>query len=161
MRTWIPVWLKIPCCPLFLSRITTKNCTSCQMEQQIFAFSVLAWIDIYFTGRWIGRRGQNEWPPQSPNLTRCDFVMWACTKQKSTDQNQEYFININNKIETFCHGSCWLLEEKWRVWVSQIAEVCCKSWCLYWNSILNDRVLALKCCKNCRNIAFYSRDKDF
>jgi len=72
--------LKIPSCPLFHSRTVTKNCTSFKMEHHIFALPVRPWLYTYFIVRWIGRRGPNEWPSQSPILPSCDFVLWAWAK---------------------------------------------------------------------------------
>jgi len=43
------------------------------MEHHIFALSVRPWLQTYFTVRWIGRWGPNEWPSQSPILTPCWF----------------------------------------------------------------------------------------
>ena len=34
-----------------------------------------------FCGRWIGRRGTEEWPPRSPDLTPLDFWFWGHIKQ--------------------------------------------------------------------------------
>jgi len=39
-----------------------------------------AWLDEHLHGRWIGRRGFQEWPPRSPDLTICDFWLWSFVK---------------------------------------------------------------------------------
>ena len=35
-----------------------------------------------FPRRWIGRRGEMEWPPRSPDLTPMDFAVWGIVKEK-------------------------------------------------------------------------------
>ena len=42
---------------------------ACSLHAAVFAITV----ESHFPGRWIGRRGLNEWPPQRPVLTACDF----------------------------------------------------------------------------------------
>lgn len=44
---------------------------------------VRAWLDEYFSNRWIGRNsGFMEFPPRSPDLTPLDFFLWGFIKQK-------------------------------------------------------------------------------
>ena len=38
------------------------------------------WLDQHFTNRWIGRRGEIEWPPRFPDLTLPDFFLWGVVK---------------------------------------------------------------------------------
>ena len=33
-------------------------------------------------GQWIGRRGPIEWPARSPDLTACDYWLWAYMRSK-------------------------------------------------------------------------------
>ena len=47
-----------------------------------FALSVRAWLDQKFPGHWLGRRGPQEWPARSPDLTPCDFFLWGWAKEE-------------------------------------------------------------------------------
>lgn len=38
-------------------------------------------LDEAFPHRWIGRGGQVEWPPRSPDLNKDDFFLWGYIKQ--------------------------------------------------------------------------------
>lgn len=42
-----------------------------------FAVDVRTYLTIVFRGKWIGRRGQIEWPPRTPDLTPLDFFYGA------------------------------------------------------------------------------------
>ena len=39
-------------------------------------------LDGSLNGRWIGRRGPIEWPARSPDLTACDYWLWAYLRNK-------------------------------------------------------------------------------
>jgi len=39
-------------------------------------------LDTEFFNRWIGRKGQIEWPPRSPNLSPLDYFLWGYLKGK-------------------------------------------------------------------------------
>lgn len=41
-----------------------------------FAIVVREWLNIHFPGKWMGRRGQYEWPARSPDLIPCDVFLW-------------------------------------------------------------------------------------
>lgn len=43
--------------------------------------AVCAWLDRTFDGRWIGFRGEVEWPARSPDLTPLDFFLWGYLKE--------------------------------------------------------------------------------
>jgi hypothetical protein len=52
-----------------------------------FYFDVLAHLNANLPSHWIGRTSDNDspllpWPPQSPNLTRCDFFSWGYIKDR-------------------------------------------------------------------------------
>jgi len=47
-----------------------------------FALSVCAWLDQKFPGRWLGRRGPQEWSARSPYPTPCDFFLWSWAKEE-------------------------------------------------------------------------------
>ena len=59
--------------------------TACQLKnysnlhsggtQQHFAPPVLASLNSHLASRWIGRQDPTEWPPRSPDLTLCNFVL--------------------------------------------------------------------------------------
>ena len=43
---------------------------------------VVGYLNDVFPGHWIGRRGEIEWPPRSPDLNPLDFFLWGYLKQK-------------------------------------------------------------------------------
>ena len=47
-----------------------------------FATVVREWLNEHFPGRWLARRGPHEWPARSPDLTPCDFFLWAWLKEQ-------------------------------------------------------------------------------
>lgn len=38
------------------------------------------YLDEWYPGRWIGRRGPTEWPARSPDLTPLDYFLWGYVK---------------------------------------------------------------------------------
>lgn len=44
--------------------------------------NVRAYLDLEFRHRWIGRRGEIEWPARSPDLTPLDYFLWGYLKSK-------------------------------------------------------------------------------
>ena len=46
-----------------------------------YGLIVRQWLDVQLPGHWIGRRGPEEWPPRSPDLTPMDFYLWGHLKQ--------------------------------------------------------------------------------
>jgi len=66
--------------------------------------------------RWIGHLGTVEWPPQSPDLTPCDFSLWRIIKDRVYAKNprdvnhlksliEEEFTSLNDNIES-CQAIC-------------------------------------------------------
>lgn len=55
-----------------------------------FALEVRAYLNQVFPNRWIGRRGEIEWPARSPDLTPLDYFLWGYLKSKV------YFNRPNN-----------------------------------------------------------------
>ncbi len=53
---------------------TTKTVHNCLLIAAIEA------LDENFPGRWLGRRGTFEWPPQSPDLTPVDSSVLGIVK---------------------------------------------------------------------------------
>lgn len=54
---------------------------------------VRAFLNYTFPGRWIGRRGEVEWPARSPDLSPLDFFFWGYIKNriyatKPADENE-------------------------------------------------------------------------
>ncbi|XP_058808948.1 uncharacterized protein LOC131674347 [Phymastichus coffea] len=47
-----------------------------------FGQNVRAYLDAQFPRRWIGRRGEIEWPARSPDLTPLDYFLWDYLKNK-------------------------------------------------------------------------------
>ena len=52
-----------------------------------FNFDVRAHLSANLPGRWIGRASHNDspllpWPPQSPDLTPCNFILWGYIKNR-------------------------------------------------------------------------------
>ena len=46
-----------------------------------YATLVRKWLSDNFD-HWIGRRGDGEWAPRSPDLTPLDFFFWGTLKEK-------------------------------------------------------------------------------
>lgn len=40
------------------------------------------WLNTTFSGKWIGRFSEINWPPRSPDMTPCDFFLWGYLKNK-------------------------------------------------------------------------------
>ena len=38
-------------------------------------------LDQWLPNHWIGRGGPTAWPPNSPDLTPCDFFLWGFIRQ--------------------------------------------------------------------------------
>lgn len=47
-----------------------------------YSIIVRNYLNNIFPNRWIGRRGQIEWPARSPDLTPLDFFLWGYLKSK-------------------------------------------------------------------------------
>lgn len=65
-------------------------------------YSLLArnWLNENLPGRWIGRRGSQEWPPRSPDLTVMDFWLWAYVKDKVYRRNCRTDVELKQSIRT-------------------------------------------------------------
>lgn len=64
-------------------------------------FSCVAreWLDANLQGRWIGRRGFQEWPPRSPDLTICDFWLWSYVKDQVFRRDHQSLQDLARDIE--------------------------------------------------------------
>lgn len=47
-----------------------------------YSRAVREYLDMSFPDTWIGRRGPQEWPPRSPDLSQLDFFYWGYLKSK-------------------------------------------------------------------------------
>jgi hypothetical protein len=52
---------------------------------------VIQHLNNTFPGRWIGRGGQINWPPMSPDLTPLDYGLWEWM------ENQVYESKLNTR----------------------------------------------------------------
>lgn len=62
--------------------VSTRRCASPFCKTYLY-------LDDIFPGRWIGRRGLWEWPPENPDLTPMDNILWGSSfKTKSGNAEQ-------------------------------------------------------------------------
>lgn len=47
-----------------------------------FGLQVRLFLNNVFPHRWIGRRGEIEWPARSPDMNPCDFFLWGHLKNE-------------------------------------------------------------------------------
>ena len=59
---------------------------------------VRAYLDTQFPHRWIGRRGEIEWPARSPDLTPLDYFLWGYLKRKVYSTQPESLDELQNRI---------------------------------------------------------------
>lgn len=60
-----------------------------------YTLAARQFLDKQLNGRWIGRRGPIEWPARSPDLTTCDFWLWAYLRQKIYPTAGFLYPNLN------------------------------------------------------------------
>ena len=65
-----------------------------------FSVNARQLLDGSLPGRWYGRRGAVEWPPRSPDLTVCDFWLWAYLRSKVYNPPGRVFPNLTSLQET-------------------------------------------------------------
>lgn len=63
-----------------------------------FGVHVRAYLDEHFPRRWIGRRGEIEWPPRSPDLTPLDYFLWGYLKSKVYATRPQNLEELRNRI---------------------------------------------------------------
>jgi len=63
-----------------------------------FSREVRQYLNEVFPGRWIGRRGQLEWPARSPDLTPMDFFLWGYLKHRVYVNKPNSVEELKNKI---------------------------------------------------------------
>ena len=59
---------------------------------------VRAYLDTQFPHRWIGRRGEIEWPARSPDLTPLDYFLWGYLKSKVYSTQPQSLDELQNRI---------------------------------------------------------------
>lgn len=63
-----------------------------------FGRHVRAFLDVQFPRRWIGRRGEIEWPARSPDLTPLDYFLWGYLKSKVYATKPNNLEELRNRI---------------------------------------------------------------
>jgi hypothetical protein len=61
-----------------------------------------AFLDEHLANRWIGRRGVEEFPPLSPDLTPMDFLLWGHIKDKVYSRKPRIIGNLKATIVREC-----------------------------------------------------------
>jgi transposase len=59
---------------------------------------VRAYLDTQFPHKWIGRRGEIEWPARSPDLTPLDYFLWGYLKSKVYATQPQNLDELRNRI---------------------------------------------------------------
>ena len=59
---------------------------------------VRAYLDTPFPHRWIGRRGEIEWPAKSPDLTPLHYFLWGYLKGKVYSTQPQSLDELQNQI---------------------------------------------------------------
>jgi hypothetical protein len=66
---------------------------------------VRAYLDKTFPRRWVGRNGEIEWPPRSPDLTPLDYYLWSYVKEQVFEGSQPSDITeLKIRIQTAIVG---------------------------------------------------------
>ena len=101
-------------------------------------------VDNHFLGLWIGRGGQTERSLQGPDLTACDFVIWAWAKQEVCWLTARTLTAVEQQIrETSAAVPIDFLMKNIESVSSGLQKcVCEKWWGLCWNITVNDSVWA-------------------
>lgn len=66
-----------------------------------FATKVRDWLSDNFPN-WIGRRGDVEWAPRSPDLSPLDFFFWGMLKEKVYSTKITDSIHLTQRIKSEC-----------------------------------------------------------
>lgn len=61
--------------------------------------NVREYLDEIFHTRWIGRRGEIEWPPRSPDLNPLDFFLWGHLKSVVYRTRPNTLLELEQRIE--------------------------------------------------------------
>lgn len=63
-----------------------------------FSREVRQYLNEVFPRQWIGRRGEIEWPPRSPDLTPMDFFLWGYLKHRVYKNKPNNMEDLKNRI---------------------------------------------------------------
>jgi len=64
-----------------------------------YGTDVRAFLNTQFPRRWIGRRGEIEWPARSPDLTPLDYYLWGHLKSKVYETQPRTLDELRNRIQ--------------------------------------------------------------
>lgn len=67
-----------------------------------YGLNVRAYLDEEFPNRWIGRRGEIEWPARSPDLNPLDFFLWGHLKSVVYATKPASLQDLRNRIQEEC-----------------------------------------------------------
>lgn len=67
-----------------------------------YAHTVRQYLDNTFPDRWIGRRGAQEWPARSPDLSPLDFFLWGHLKSKIYNPRPQSLDDLRQRIINEC-----------------------------------------------------------
>uniref|UniRef100_A0A1B6HYH3 DUF4817 domain-containing protein n=1 Tax=Homalodisca liturata TaxID=320908 RepID=A0A1B6HYH3_9HEMI len=59
---------------------------------------VREYLDLRFPHKWIGRRGEIEWPPRSPDLSPIDYFLWGHLKSNVYRRKPHNLEDLRNRI---------------------------------------------------------------
>ena len=63
-----------------------------------YAVSVRNYLNVEFRNKWIGRRGEIEWPARSPDLSPLDYFLWGHLKSKIYATKPSNLEDLRNRI---------------------------------------------------------------
>lgn len=66
--------------------------------------NVRAFLNGMFPNRWIGRRGEIEWPARSPDLSPLDYFVWGHIKDTVYKSKPQNIDDLRNKIVQVIHS---------------------------------------------------------
>ncbi len=65
-----------------------------------WALAVRHWLEETFPGRWMGRGSPHlPWPPNSPDLTPCDFFLWGHLKSRVYRTQPEDLDELRERLQ--------------------------------------------------------------
>ena len=63
-----------------------------------YAVEVRDYLDATFPNRWIGRRGEIEWPARSPDLSPMDYFLWGFLKNRVYETQPATLTELQQRI---------------------------------------------------------------
>lgn len=64
-----------------------------------YAVAVRNYLNTHFPNKWIGRQGQIEWPPRSPDLSPLDYFLWGYLKSKVYHRRPQNLEDLRERIQ--------------------------------------------------------------